>query len=137
MAHTHAYPADLAATWRLGHTPTSVATARRQAREQTARWAVPQETAFHTELSFSELVTNAIRYGSPPLKLRLINDHTLTRRPSSGRGSGPGHPSGWCSRPAQWDGVSGEPAGHLAPMPRAHLATLRGLRPAPHPGHRR
>ncbi|MEU6988240.1 ATP-binding protein [Streptomyces sp. NPDC046324] len=110
------------ATWRLGHTPTSVATARRQAREQTARWGVPQETAFHTELSFSELVANAIRYGSPPLELRLTNDHTLTRRPSPGRGSGPDHPSAHAVVPLSVMGcrLSQPVAWRHAPRPPRH-----------------
>ncbi|MGW7548531.1 ATP-binding protein [Streptomyces sp. NPDC054770] len=36
------------------------------------------EDAFNAELIVSELVTNALRYGRPPLELRLILDHTLT-----------------------------------------------------------
>lgn len=32
---------------------------------------------FTTELVVSELVTNAIRYGGPPVRLRLIRDTTL------------------------------------------------------------
>jgi hypothetical protein len=39
---------------------------------------VDDETAYATEVIVSELVTNAIRYGSPPLLLRLIKDRTLT-----------------------------------------------------------
>jgi hypothetical protein len=36
-----------------------------------------QESAFVTELVVSELVTNAIRYGEPPVQLPLIRDRTL------------------------------------------------------------
>ncbi|MCX5367139.1 ATP-binding protein [Streptomyces sp. NBC_00124] len=36
------------------------------------------ETADDTQLIISELVTNAVRYGSPPIELRLIHDRTLT-----------------------------------------------------------
>ncbi|GDY72061.1 hypothetical protein SAV31267_015460 [Streptomyces avermitilis] len=36
------------------------------------------ETAFNTQLIVSELVTNAVRYGSAPFELRLIHDRTLT-----------------------------------------------------------
>jgi serine phosphatase RsbU (regulator of sigma subunit)/anti-sigma regulatory factor (Ser/Thr protein kinase) len=35
------------------------------------------DSAFVTELVVSELVTNAIRYGRPPVQLRLINDQSL------------------------------------------------------------
>ncbi|MEU1601200.1 ATP-binding protein [Streptomyces sp. NPDC005708] len=37
-----------------------------------------EETAYTTEMIVSELVTNAVRYGTPPLRLRLIKDRTLT-----------------------------------------------------------
>lgn len=32
---------------------------------------------FTTELILSELITNAIRYASPPIELRLLRDRTL------------------------------------------------------------
>ncbi|MEU1536317.1 ATP-binding protein [Streptomyces fagopyri] len=35
------------------------------------------ELAFTTELVVSELVTNAIRYGRPPIQLRMIRDSVL------------------------------------------------------------
>lgn len=37
-----------------------------------------EDTAYAAELIVSELITNAIRYGAPPLRLRLIKNHTLT-----------------------------------------------------------
>lgn len=36
------------------------------------------ETTYATEVIVSELVTNAVRYGAPPLLLRIIKNHTLT-----------------------------------------------------------
>lgn len=41
-------------------------------------WGVDEETAFTTELIVSELVGNAVRYGTPPLQLRLIFERMLT-----------------------------------------------------------
>ena len=41
-------------------------------------WNVDDETTLNTQLIVSELVTNALRYGSPPIELRLIHDRTLT-----------------------------------------------------------
>ncbi|BBJ45118.1 hypothetical protein SSPO_078360 [Streptomyces antimycoticus] len=39
-------------------------------------WGLEKQV-FTTELVVSELVTNAIRYGRPPIRLRLIRDRAL------------------------------------------------------------
>jgi anti-sigma regulatory factor (Ser/Thr protein kinase) len=44
---------------------------------------------FVTELVVSELVTNAIRYGRPPIELRLIHDRTLICEVSDGSTTAP------------------------------------------------
>ncbi|MEU6773095.1 SpoIIE family protein phosphatase [Streptomyces sp. NPDC046759] len=78
LARTHPFPADQVAAWHLDHDPKAVATARAHARHQLIRWRVDEETAYTTEMIVSELVTNAVRYGTPPVRLRLIKDRTLT-----------------------------------------------------------
>jgi anti-sigma regulatory factor (Ser/Thr protein kinase) len=78
LARTHAFPADQIATWDIDHHPKAVATARTHAQHQLALWGVDEETAYTTEMIVSELVTNAVRYGTPPLRLQLIKDRTLT-----------------------------------------------------------
>ncbi|WP_242432631.1 SpoIIE family protein phosphatase [Streptomyces sp. Root1310] len=78
VARTRAFPADRFVAWPLDPAPEAVAEARRRTRRQLAEWNVDEETAFNTSLIVSELVTNAVRYGSPPLELRLIHDRTLT-----------------------------------------------------------
>ncbi|MFJ2582244.1 SpoIIE family protein phosphatase [Kitasatospora aureofaciens] len=78
LARTRAFPADRVAVWSLEAEPTAAATARRRVRAQLEAWRVDEETAFSTGLIVSELVTNAVRYGGPPLELRLIHDRTLT-----------------------------------------------------------
>ncbi|WP_406435901.1 SpoIIE family protein phosphatase [Streptomyces sp. NBC_00631] len=78
LARTRPFPADRVAGWHLDHEPTAAATARRCVSGQLAAWKVADEPAFNAELIVSELVTNALRYGSPPLELRLILDHSLT-----------------------------------------------------------
>jgi anti-sigma regulatory factor (Ser/Thr protein kinase) len=46
--------------------------------------------AFTTELIVSELVTNAIRYGTEPIRLRLLLDHdTLICEVSDGSSTSP------------------------------------------------
>ncbi|WP_369262171.1 SpoIIE family protein phosphatase [Streptomyces sp. R35] len=78
LARTRPFPADRVATWQLDDDPTAPATARRLARAQLRAWNVDEDAAYNTGLIVSELVTNVVRYGSPPLELRLINDRTLT-----------------------------------------------------------
>ncbi|MGW4031573.1 SpoIIE family protein phosphatase [Streptomyces sp. NPDC004838] len=64
------------ATWEVPAEATSVARARTNAAERLTEWGL-DELAFTTELVVSELVTNAIRYGLPPIQLRLIHERTL------------------------------------------------------------
>ncbi|MDF3299511.1 SpoIIE family protein phosphatase [Streptomyces tropicalis] len=78
VARTRSFAAGEFATWRLDPDPTAVAVARGRARRQLTAWNIDEETAFHTQVIVSELVTNAVRYGAPPIELRLIHDRTLT-----------------------------------------------------------
>ncbi|AOR37579.1 hypothetical protein BFF78_37770 [Streptomyces fodineus] len=78
LARTRPFPADHVATWPLGEEPTAPALARRHTRHQLAAWGVDEDTAYDTQEIVSELVTNAVRYGAPPVRLRLIHDRTLT-----------------------------------------------------------
>ncbi|WP_346766199.1 ATP-binding protein [Streptomyces sp. A0592] len=59
----------------------AAAAARHHVRRQLTTWNVDEETAFHTELIVSELVTNAVRYGKLPLEPRLIRGRTLACEP--------------------------------------------------------
>ncbi|MFF4227751.1 SpoIIE family protein phosphatase [Streptomyces sp. NPDC001820] len=78
LARTRPFPAHSLATWLLDHDPTAAAIARGHTRRTLADWNVDEDTAYAAELIVSELVTNAIRYGAPPLQLRLIKNRTLT-----------------------------------------------------------
>ncbi|MFF3919801.1 SpoIIE family protein phosphatase [Streptomyces sp. NPDC001852] len=78
LARTHPFPADQVATWHLDHDPQAVAAARTHVRHQLILWGVDEESAYTTEMIVSELVTNAVRYGTPPVLLQLIKDRTLT-----------------------------------------------------------
>ncbi|MFI5683325.1 SpoIIE family protein phosphatase [Streptomyces sp. NPDC051636] len=73
LARTQGLPAFQVATWDIPADPALVAPIRKQVVEQLDRWSL-SEAAFTTELVVSELVTNAIRYGSRPIRLRLIHD---------------------------------------------------------------
>ncbi|WP_327725614.1 SpoIIE family protein phosphatase [Streptomyces europaeiscabiei] len=76
IAHPNALDAGQVATWDIPADPAAVAQARKNVSAQVAEWGL-EEALFATELVVSELVTNAIRYGEPPIQLRLIHDRTL------------------------------------------------------------
>lgn len=88
LARTRALDANRVRTWQVPSDPAAVAVARRLASEQLAAWAL-EEQVFATELIVSELVTNAIRYGAPPIQLRLICHDTLICEVSDGSNTAP------------------------------------------------
>ncbi|MFD4648020.1 SpoIIE family protein phosphatase [Streptomyces sp. NPDC058441] len=78
LARTKALPQDRVLTRALPADPEAAPIARAAARHQLKAWGVDAETAYTTELIVSELVGNAVRYGAPPLQLRLIFERMLT-----------------------------------------------------------
>lgn len=76
MATTRVLDAANVITWDVPHEPAACATARREVSEQLDRWGLA-EAAFTTELVVTELLTNAIRHATGPVRLRLIVDDTL------------------------------------------------------------
>ncbi|WP_326607797.1 ATP-binding SpoIIE family protein phosphatase [Streptomyces sp. NBC_01800] len=76
LARTHTLGDSQVATWDVDAEPAEVARVRASVSEQLTTWGL-EELDFTTELVVSELVTNAIRYGRPPIQLRLIHDRTL------------------------------------------------------------
>lgn len=77
LVRAHALETGRVATWDLDAEPAAVPGARAWARRQLTAWGL-DELVLGTELIVSELATNAVRYGKPPLELRLINGTTLT-----------------------------------------------------------
>ncbi len=73
LTRIHGLPSAQVATWDVPADPALVAPIRKQVLDQLADWALT-EASFTAELVVSELVTNAIRYGAPPIRLRLIHD---------------------------------------------------------------
>ncbi|MEU4098939.1 SpoIIE family protein phosphatase [Streptomyces sp. NPDC026673] len=88
LARLHRLPADRHATWDLALEPESVGRARGLAIAKLGEWGL-EELEFCTELLVSELVTNAIRYGSPPVRLRLIRDRRLICEVGDGSSTSP------------------------------------------------
>ncbi|MET9765449.1 SpoIIE family protein phosphatase [Streptomyces sp. NPDC006372] len=72
LARTRGLPASQVATWDIPADPALVAPIRKQVVDQLDQWGLTEAT-FTAELVVSELVTNAIRYGAAPIRLRLIH----------------------------------------------------------------
>ncbi|MDX2898335.1 serine/threonine-protein phosphatase, partial [Streptomyces scabiei] len=88
LARTRTLGAGQVATWDLADEPAAVAKARSHVTRQLGDWGLA-EAEFTAELVASELVTNAIRYGRPPIRLRLIHDRTLLCEVSDSGGTTP------------------------------------------------
>lgn len=76
IARTRALGTDQVADWDVPFDPASVAAMRDAVAAKLADWRLA-ELEFTTELVLSELITNAIRYGSPPVRVRLLRDRAL------------------------------------------------------------
>src|SRR5205807_5315940 len=68
--------------------PAAVARMRSSISDKLTEWGL-DELAFATEVVVSELVTNAIRYGSPPVKARLLRDRSLVCEVADGSSTSP------------------------------------------------
>ncbi|MFG3344296.1 SpoIIE family protein phosphatase [Streptomyces sp. NPDC048018] len=77
IARTRTLGPDRVAEWDVPFDPSEVGTLRSLAAGQLDEWGL-EELAFSTELILSELITNAIRYGAAPVRVRLLRDRTLT-----------------------------------------------------------
>ncbi|MER6028813.1 SpoIIE family protein phosphatase [Streptomyces sp. NPDC001851] len=77
LTRTHGLGTDRVASWDVPADPAAVGVLRAQATRQVEDWGLG-ELAITTELVVSELVTNAIRYATPPIRLRLLRDTRLT-----------------------------------------------------------
>ncbi|AKL67059.1 SpoIIE family protein phosphatase [Streptomyces sp. Mg1] len=88
VARTRVLDAGQVATWDLPSDPAAVADARGKVSRRLADWGL-HEVVFTAELVVSELVTNAIRYGTPPIQLRLIRDTVLICEVSDGSSTAP------------------------------------------------
>ncbi len=76
VARTRMLADEQIAEWELPSDPSVVAGARADITEQLARWGL-EEAVFTTELVLSELITNAIRHASGPIRVRLLRDRSL------------------------------------------------------------
>ncbi|MFJ5971718.1 SpoIIE family protein phosphatase [Streptomyces sp. NPDC093060] len=87
-ARTRRFPRSDVAMWDVPPDPAVVPSVRARCRETLLEWGL-EEAAFATELIVSELVTNAVRYGSPPVGVRLLHGRSLICEVSDGSGTSP------------------------------------------------
>ncbi|WP_327065115.1 SpoIIE family protein phosphatase [Kitasatospora sp. NBC_01250] len=76
VARTRVLGAEDVAQWDVPSDSAAVGEVRAAVSRQLAQWGL-DEMAFVTELILSELVTNAIRYATEPIQVRLLRDRTL------------------------------------------------------------
>lgn len=88
MARTKRLDPEQVAVRDLPADPAMVAEARRTATRQLSRWGL-DELVFTTELIVSELVTNAIRHASGPVRMRLIRERALVCEVHDGGATAP------------------------------------------------
>ncbi|WP_078656115.1 ATP-binding SpoIIE family protein phosphatase [Streptomyces fulvoviolaceus] len=88
LARTHVLGQDQVASWDLAADPAVVANARNLAGAQLTAWGL-DDAQFTTELVVSELVTNAIRYATGPIRLSLIHQDVLICEVSDGSSTSP------------------------------------------------
>ncbi|WP_327138334.1 SpoIIE family protein phosphatase (plasmid) [Streptomyces sp. NBC_01340] len=88
LARTASFSCADVATWEVPSDPAFVSEARALATRKLSQWGL-SDLEFTTELIVSELVTNAIRYGSTPIQLRLIRHNVLTCEVIDGSSTSP------------------------------------------------
>ncbi|MEU3999693.1 SpoIIE family protein phosphatase [Streptomyces fungicidicus] len=76
VARTRALPAGRIAEWPVPADPAAVGEVRAAVTRKLAEWGL-EELTFGTELILSELVTNAMRHGGAPIKVRMLHERHL------------------------------------------------------------
>ncbi|MFG2261948.1 SpoIIE family protein phosphatase [Streptomyces sp. NPDC048720] len=88
IARTRALPPENVADWDVPRDPAAVSGMRGAVSAKLAEWGL-SELGFGMELVLSELITNAIRYGSDPVHVRLIRDRVLICEVADGSSTSP------------------------------------------------
>ncbi|KES05415.1 protein phosphatase [Streptomyces toyocaensis] len=88
VARTRALDAERTQHWDVSADPAEVPRVRAAVTRRLRKWDLVEQVPT-TELIVSELVTNAIRYGGPPIRLRLIRGHTLVCEVTDGSSTSP------------------------------------------------
>ncbi|MER7110572.1 SpoIIE family protein phosphatase [Streptomyces sp. NPDC000229] len=88
VARTNLLDRTRVADWDVPRDPSAVARVRAACGRQLEEWGL-EEVGFTTELMLSELITNAIRYGSEPIHVRMLYERCLICEVSDGSSTSP------------------------------------------------
>ncbi|MFB6559958.1 MULTISPECIES: SpoIIE family protein phosphatase [unclassified Streptomyces] len=88
VARTRRLDPERIAQWDVPPDPAAVSRVRNACARRLADWGL-EDIAFTTELILSELITNAIRYGTEPIRVRLLYDRSLVCEVSDGSSTSP------------------------------------------------
>ncbi|MFF4127906.1 SpoIIE family protein phosphatase [Microbispora rosea] len=88
VARTRKLSPSKVAQWDVLPDPAAVASVRTECGAQLQAWGL-EDIGYTTELILSELITNAIKYGTPPITVRLLHSRSLTCEVSDGSSTSP------------------------------------------------
>ncbi|MFE5832421.1 SpoIIE family protein phosphatase [Streptomyces sp. NPDC056488] len=88
VARTRLLDRERIAEWEVARDPSAVSPVRNAAAAKLSEWGL-DGLAFSAELILSELITNAVRYGADPVRVRLLHDRTLICEVSDGSSTSP------------------------------------------------
>ncbi|MFJ5830486.1 SpoIIE family protein phosphatase [Streptomyces sp. NPDC093089] len=88
VARTRLLDRERIAEWEVARDPSAVSPVRNAAAAKLAEWGL-DGLAFSAELVLSELITNAVRYGADPVRVRLLHDRFLICEVSDGSSTSP------------------------------------------------
>ncbi|MFE5710924.1 SpoIIE family protein phosphatase [Streptomyces sp. NPDC056501] len=88
VARTRLLDRERIAEWEVVRDPSAVSPVRNAAAAKLTEWGL-DGLAFTAELILSELITNAVRYGADPVRVRLLHDRTLICEVSDGSSTSP------------------------------------------------
>lgn len=88
VARTRLLDPGQVAGWDVPFDFASVSRVRKECADQLAAWGL-EDLSFTAELILSELITNAIRYGAEPIRVRMLRDSSLVYEVSDGSSTAP------------------------------------------------
>ncbi|WP_372495826.1 SpoIIE family protein phosphatase [Kitasatospora humi] len=88
IARARLFEPDQVTTWDVPDDLTAVSRIRNACTDKLTAWGL-EELAFTSELILSELITNALRYGSQPIRVRMLRDTSLVCEVSDGSSTAP------------------------------------------------
>ncbi|MFF8289405.1 SpoIIE family protein phosphatase [Streptomyces sp. NPDC016309] len=88
VARTTLLDPSRVADWDVPADPAAVAGVRAACGRKLEQWGL-EDIGFTTELMLSELITNAIRYGSEPIRVRMLYERRLVCEVSDGSSTSP------------------------------------------------